>query len=487
MKLSKTEVTLRAAALKAGMTEKTARKWRQQGQPPGEQKTPRTYRTRTDPFAAVWSELETFLWCDASVEALTLFEYLTRTYPDQFHEHQVRTLQRRVKLWRLEHGAEREVFFPQLHVPGRQGQSDFTHMKEVQVTIAGQPFAHLLYHFTLTYSNWEWGMVCATESYESLAQGLQQALWELGGAPLEHRTDSLAAAVTPRQTKAEFTEKYQGLLRHYGLAASHTNPGCGHENGDVEQSHHRFKQAVKQELLLRGSRDFASRERYEEWLRRLWQRRNHLRRERVAADVAALRALPARYLEAYTSERHRVTKASTIQVRSNFYSVPSQWIGEWVEVRVYGEQLEVWLGGKCLQRMTRLRGKGQAQINYRHLIHSLVRKPGAFAHYQYQPSLFPRQVFRLAWEALQTQHHAARTNEAEREYLNLLYLAAQESEELVAQVLQELLAQEQAVTSQIVRVQVAARSTQALHSVPGVFLPVLELSAYDGLLAEVTA
>jgi transposase InsO family protein len=487
MKLSKTETTLSAAALKAGMTEKTARKWRQRGQSPSETKTPRTYRTRSDPFAGVWGELEPFLLCDPSVEALTLFEYLTRTYPDEFQASQVRTLQRRVKLWRLEHGAEREVFFPQIHFPGRQGQSDFTSMNEVNVTLAGQPFAHLLYHFTLTYSNWEWGLVCATESYESLAQGLQTALWELGGVPVEHRTDSLSAAVTPRQTKMEFTEKYQGLLRHYGLQASHTNPGCGHENGDVEQSHYRFKQAVKQELLLRGSRDFASRAAYEEFLRRLFQRRNHLRRERVTADVLALRALPERRLEAFTSERHRVTKASSIQVRGNFYSVPSQWIGEWVEVRVSGEQLEVWLGGKCCQRMARLRGQGQAQINDRHIIHSLVRKPGAFQHYQYQPSLFPRSVFRLVWDALQAQYAQTRTNEAEREYLNILYLAAQESEELVAQVLQELVAKEQVVTSHDVRAQVAARRSEALCSVPGVFLPLLELSAYDGLLGEVTA
>ena len=180
-----------------------------------------------------------------------------------------------------------------------------------------------------------------------------------------------------------------------------------------------------------------------------------------------------------------MTKASTIQVRGNFYSVPSQWIGEWVEVRVYGEHLEVWIGGKCLQRMTRLRGHGQTQINYRHIIHALVRKPGAFQHYQYQPSLFPRQVFRLTWEVLQAQHQSGRTNEAEREYLQVLYLAATESEEIVAQVLQELLAQEQAVTSQTVRAQVAERSTAALRSVPGVFLPLLELSAYDGLLTEV--
>ena len=185
---------------------------------------------------------------------------------------------------------------------------------------------------------------------------------------------------------------------------------------------------------MRGSRDFTSRAASEEFLRRFFQRRHQQRRERVVADVMALRALPAPRLDAFTVERHRVTKAGTIQVRRNFYSVPSQWIGEGVEVRVYGEHLEVWLAKKCRQRMERLRGKGQAQINYRHLLHSVVRKPGAFQPYLYQPSLFPRRVFRLAWEALQTQHQTCRTNEAEREYLNSLYVAAQESEELVAQV-----------------------------------------------------
>jgi hypothetical protein len=249
MKLSNTETTLRAAALKAGMDEKTARAWRQRGLAPSATKQPRQYRTRPDPFAEVWPELALLLAREPELEALTLFEYLQRQYPDRFAPGQLRTLQRRLKAWRAEHGPPHEVFFPQRHVPGQQGPQRFTNLNELHVTIAGQPCTLLFYHFTLTYSNWEWGQLCATESYESLAQGLQTALWELGGVMVEHRTDSLAAAVTPRRSKAEFTEKYQGLLRHYGLQASHSNPGCGHENGAVEQAHHRFKRAVAQELL----------------------------------------------------------------------------------------------------------------------------------------------------------------------------------------------------------------------------------------------
>jgi len=287
----------------------------------------------------------------------------------KYQESQLRTLQRRVKVWRAQKGQPREVFFPQLHVPGRQAQSDFTHLSDLEVTIAGQPFKHLFYHFTLVYSNWEWGTVCASESWESLSEGLQQALWVLGGVPEEHRTDSLSAAVKPVGSLDEFTERYQGLLRHYGMKASHTTPGRGHENGDVEQSHYRFKRAVDQELLLRGSRDFDSRKSYDEFLRRMLVRRNGLRRERLAEDVRALRALPERRLEAFTRESLKVSRNSTINVRDNTYSVPSQLIGERVEVRIYGAHLEVSYAGEIDERMDRLRGECKASINYRHVIH----------------------------------------------------------------------------------------------------------------------
>ena len=139
MKLSNTEATLRAAALKAGMDEKTARAWRQRGLSPGETKQPRHYRTRPDPFAEVWPELALLLAREPGLEALTLFAHLQRQYPDRFTPGQVRTLQRRRKAWRAEHGPPHEVFFPQRHVPGRQGQSDFTNLNELPVTIAGQP------------------------------------------------------------------------------------------------------------------------------------------------------------------------------------------------------------------------------------------------------------------------------------------------------------------------------------------------------------
>jgi len=328
MKLQRTERTLASAAAKAGMDEKTARKYRGMGRPPSQCKKPHTWRTRVNIFAGVWPEIEQFLKQDQSVEAVTIMGHLCRTYGGRFKPTQVRTLQRHMKQWRASAGAPREVFFPQQHQAERQGQSDFTNMNELKVTLAGQAFDHMYYHFVLTYSNWETGTICFSESFEALAGGLQNALWELGAVPEEHRTDSLTAAVNNLRSPAEFTERYQGLLDHYGLRASHTNAGRGHENGDVEQSHYRFKKAVAQELILRGSRDFASRAEYEQFLRRLLKRRNKERQEQLKEEMKQMRPLPAQRTEDYRTESMRVSRNSTVMVRNNIYSVPSQLIGE---------------------------------------------------------------------------------------------------------------------------------------------------------------
>jgi hypothetical protein len=195
------------------------------------------------------------------LEAKTLFQALQRQHPGRFADGQLRTLQRRVKQWRAEHGPAKEVFFAQVHEPGRLCASDFTHCTELGVTIAGTPLPHLVYHFVLTYSNWETGTLCFSESLESLSEGLQNALWELGGVPEVHRTDRLTAAVQPGETGPEvFKQRYQALLRHYGLWGQAINARQAHENGDAEQSHHRLKRRLEQELLLRGSRDFPSRD-----------------------------------------------------------------------------------------------------------------------------------------------------------------------------------------------------------------------------------
>jgi hypothetical protein len=311
--------------------------------------------------------------------------------------------------------------------------------------------------------------------------GLQNALWELGGVPKQHRTDSLSAAVNNLSQKEEFTDNYAGLLNHYNMTASHTNAGRANENGDVEQSHYRFKKAVAQELILRGSNDFYSRVDYEEFLRRILKRRNGSRREKLAAEIALMRSLPHYRLEDCTRISVKVTRNSIITVKKNYYSVTSQLIGERVVVKLYADFLEVCYAGTVVHQIPRLRGEGKMAINYRHLIHSLIRKPGAFRNYRFQPSLFPRLNFRLAYDYL-VQHYPST---AERQYLIILQMAAEISEERVAEVLRHLLTNGEAITAQCVKELLAI--DQSLATVQRLEAYQIELSAYDSLLEEVRA
>jgi hypothetical protein len=244
--LINTEKGQAIAAAKAGMDAKMARKYRLLGRLPSELPALARWRTRPDPFVEVWGEVFELLRGNAGLEAKTVFEYLQRQNPGRFQDGQLRTLQRRVKGWRATEDPAREVFFAQQHPAGRLGASDFTHMEELGVTIQGQSFVHLIYHFVLTYSNWEAGTVCYSESFESLSEGLQNALWRLGKVPERHRTDRLSTAVNNMSDPAEFTERYQGLMRFYGLEGEKTQANHGNENGDVEQRHHRFKRGLRQ-------------------------------------------------------------------------------------------------------------------------------------------------------------------------------------------------------------------------------------------------
>jgi hypothetical protein len=467
---------LKRAALKVGMDAKTARKYRHADRLPSESFVPRTWRTREDPFQEVWPELQDLLERYPGLQAKTLFEDLQRRFPGRFADVQLRTLQRKIKAWRATEGPPKEVFFDQIHRPGQVGASDFTHMSDLAVTLAGQPFEHMVYHFVLTYSNWETGTVCFSESFESLSQGLQNALWELGGVPQRHRTDRLTAAVNNLGDRDLFQQRYRALLAHYGLNAQAINARKAHENGDVEQSHHRFKTAVEQALLLRGSRDFEDRADYERFLRDLLAGRNRGRAERFAEDRSPLQALPARRIDAWDRRQVRVTQGSTIRVRCNTYSVPSQLIGEQVDVYIKSECLEVWHGSVLVERVPRLCGRHKHAINYRHVIDWLVRKPGAFAGYRFQEAMFPTSRFRRAYDTLLERS----PGRAAKDYLRILELAAKESETGVDAVLGQLLEWNVPITPTIVADHL--RHELGLPRAMEVTIAMVDLSMYDGLL-----
>jgi hypothetical protein len=435
--LSKTEKNQELAAAKAGMDPKTARKYLRDGRMPGGMKPDRTWKTRPDPFAGVWDQVRQQMETNPGLEAKTLFEALQRDYPGQFADGQLRTLQRRLKQWRATEGPSREVFFTQEHVPGRLGQSDFTHMTELEITVGGQEFPHLLYHFVLAYSNWESVTLCYSESFESVSDGLQNALWELGGAPLEHRTDRMSTAVNNTSDGREFTARYDALLRHYRMQGQKIQAGKANENGDVEQRHHRLKRTVGQMLLLRGSRDFESVAHYTEFLRLLVARLNAGRRERLAVEMQYLRALPEQRLDSVKRVRAKVDSGSLINVDRNSYSVNSRLIGEEVEARLHAEHVEVWYAGRKVEQLPRLHGRGKHRVDYRHIIDWLVRKPGAFENYRYRDELFPTSRFRMAWDALRE----AAPQRASRRYLEILEAAAKEGEARVDEALRHLLSQ----------------------------------------------
>lgn len=478
MSLIKKGLPLSTAAAKAGMSEPTARKYRRAGQLPEAMKVPHTWRTREDPFEAVWPEVEALLEQDEGLQAKTVFEELKRRYPGRFQDGQLRTMQRRFRRWRALHGGAREVYFAQRHRPGEQAQSDFTHMGQLSVTIAGQPFAHLLYHFVLTYSNWESVSLCFSETFEALSAGLQSALWRLGGVPDEHRTDNLSAATHElRKSRGRgFTERYRELLEHYGLRASKNTPRRAHENGDVESLHGGLKNAVDQRLRLRGSREFESVEAYRGFIDALIDERNASREARFAEECAVLGALPVRALPTYREEEVRVKRWGIVRVANKPYSLPSRLIGHRVKVRLYADHLEVCYRGELVARPERVCGNGLEGIDYRHLVHSLVRKPGAFRRYVYREALFPTLTFRCAYDAL-----AERSQKwADLEYVRILHLAATTMECEVEAALAALLAAGQIPEYDVVKAQVKPATPLPA---PDVRVRLPDLGAYDALLS----
>ncbi len=476
MKLINTENTLGIAASKAGMDEKTARKYLRLGKLPSEIEVVHTWRTRGDPFEDVWDGVKGLLEINPGLEAKTLFEDLQRRYPGKFSDGQLRTLQRRVKIWRALDGPAKEVFFPQIHHPGELCQSDFTHMKNLGVTIQKEPFDHLIYHFVLTYSNWEAGTICFSESFESLSDGLQNALWELGGAPKSHRTDCLTTAVQKTGHPEEFTQRYKALLKHYGLAGQKTQAASPNENGDVEQRHYRFKKALDQALMLRGSRDFESRDDYAAFLKKLFGQLNAGRKERLAEELKVLNRLPQKRLDSCQRLDVGVGPSSTIRVKHNVYSVFSRLIGESVNVRLYAEHLEIWYAQRLIETIPRLRGENKHRINYRHIIDWLVRKPGAFENYRYREDLFPSHRFRVAYDDLRRR----KNGRAAKEYLEILYLAARESETGVDAALRVLIDREKPITVEAVKAII--HSPKAHPQPTEVNIVQVDLAVYDCLL-----
>ena len=397
------------AAAKAGFSTTTGGRLDADVRLPSQKRVPRG-RRRPDPLEPYWdSEIEPMLRATPGLRPVTVMGEMQRRHT-AFPSGLRRTLERRIRMWQALHGPDREVIFRQEHPPGRQGLSDFTDASALGISIAGVPLAHRLYHFRLAFSGWEHvRVVLGGESFTALAEGLQDALWTLGGAPLEHRSDSLSAAFRnlEREAADDLTRRYEELCAHYEMVPTRNNIGVAHENGSIEGPHAHLKSSLHQALLLRGSTDFATLDAYRRFIDELVGRANAGRRKALDIERAHLKALPPSRTDDHEEHLVTVTSSSGFLLKRVFYTVPSRLIGHRLRVRLYDDRLECLLGGTLVVTLPRGRRPSGSQhgrsgyiVDYHHVIHALRRKPMALLNLVYRDQLFPRTAYRRAWEAL---------------------------------------------------------------------------------------
>lgn len=420
-----------AAAAAAGISLRTAQRI-DQGEHQPERGKRRQWRTRQDPLAEVWEEeLLPMLETAPALEPQTLLLHLEEHHPEKDWESHKRTLQRRVEQWKSLNGPAKEVIFLQEHRPGVMGISDFTVLDGEPITIAGEVLEHRFYHFRLPYSKWcHTEVVHGGESFIALAECLQNAVAACAGVPAEHRTDSLSACFRNRKGNysSDHTSRYNELCAHLGLTATRNNKGVAHENGAIEGPHAHFKRRLRQQLIKRGSREFATEQEYRELVLRVQDSLNRRSsvQQKLLIEKQYLLPLPVYRYPDYEVVTPRVRNTSTIQVREVTYSVPSRLIGQRLSVHLHHDRLHLYLSSHFIDTLPRLRRrKGQEgamrRIDFRHLIDSLRRKPRALLRAQLLEEILPNQHWRSLWRMLL---QALTAEEAAKTMVDALYVAA---------------------------------------------------------------
>src|SRR6516162_4969959 len=344
------------AAAKSGFSRATGYRIEADPRLPSQKKAPRG-RRRPDPLAEVWDgEIVPILKSAPGIRAIAVLDEIRRRHP-QISAGIRRTLERRMRSWRALAGPEQDVIFRQEYEPGRLGLSDFTDMSVLGITVAD--------------------VVLGGESFVALAEGLQNALWALGGVPREHRSDSLSAAFRnlDRDAQEDLTLRYQALMRHYDMMPTRNNLGVAHENGSIESSHGHLKKALQDALLLRGSRDFDHLDGYRRFVDEIVGRRNANNRKRIELERPMLTALPKRRTADYEEKIVTVTSSGGFILRRVFYTAPSQLIGHRLRVHLYDDRLECFLGATLM--MTLRRGRPVSESKGGHIVEAAQKADGA--------------------------------------------------------------------------------------------------------------
>jgi len=467
------------AAAKSGMNSKTARKYLLSNEIPDKTVKSRHWKTRSNVFEGDWLVIEDMLSKSPGLQAKTILSYLiSKDSTNKFNNSHERTLQRLIRNWRATNGSGKSIIFSQEIKPGKQSQSDYTVMNDLAITISGEQFNHLLFHFMLPYSRWEYADICYSESFESLSKGYDEAVWTLGFIAPEHRTDNLTAATQSCGSKRIFTKRWQEVMDHYGVIPSRNNPGVSNENGSIEKSHDLLKNAIRQQLMLRGTSNFAELADYQSFINAVIASRNSGRRDRLEEEIKLLKPLPDKKYYAPIVIEVKVSQFSTVRIFKVSYSVPSRLIGYTLRVYIYQGEIKLYYGQTLVQTMPQIKdSKKESSINYRHIITSLLRKPGAFANYYYREHLFPTTIFRTACDML-IKHYPVNGT---KQYLQILQLAAIGSESEV-EIALELLINNKVIPS-YEEVQELLKTSKVVVSDVKITLPSLE--DYDSLLSVV--
>ncbi len=437
--------TISMCALKAGMNRKTAAKYLSQDEVMELRRVPHTWRTRTDPLQEIWPRALLMLGDAPELEAKALFEHLMPGGPGEVEETHLRTFQRRVRDWRLANGPGKEVFFTQDQTPGKVLAMDWTDMGPLGITIGGRALKHKLFHAVLPYSHWEWAVRAQSESTLSLRAGLKAVLGRLGRVPLELLSDHSSTATHQLKRGAAergFNEEYLSICAHFGIMPRTINVGRPQENGSCESSHGHLKRRIKQHLLIRGSADFKSEAEYDAFLVKVLEAANLKRAKRLGEELAAMPEKQIADLADYRELMVSVRNDSTIRVNKMVYSVPCRLIGVKLLAQIGENGIVLLAGALEVARLPLSRGDRGAVIDFRHLIGDLLRKPGAFAGFRWREELFPSLVYRAAYDRLERAG-----GDADKRYLEILKLAADEGVTAVENALEQLLAAPRGVVS----------------------------------------
>lgn len=422
----KTQAT---SAAKADISERSGRRIDSGQRQLGPAK-PRQYRTRKDPLEPIWeSVVVPLLKRSDTLDPVGIFDHLCDEYSDRFLPKYRRTLERRIRKWRHLYGPDKDVIFRQEKEFGRQGIMDFT-WADFTITIQGEPLPHRLFNYRLPASGWSHAQVVyGGESFTAVSTGLQGAFKESGGVPREVRTDSLSAAYKNNTSERQFTERYQAISEHYGFLPTKNNTGVAHENGAIESANNHLKPQIRQALAIRGSYDFTSKEEYETFVADIVERRNRRILPLLIDEQRQLQPLPKFDSVNYTVHMLRVANTSTIQLKRVTYSVPSRLIGGTVRVHLYDKVLEVYCDGEHTLTLERVHSKANCRghnIDYRHVIGALMKKPRAFRSCQWREQLLPSEDYRQIWRHVDAE---LSTDEASFYMVKLLNIACKSDRE----------------------------------------------------------